>query len=563
MRHPWERARQRAASLVLITSVLVVACAPAAPVSPAATAAPAKPAAAPAASPGASPAASPAASPGAAVAPATAPAAVARVKPKGSMTMVLESEPDTIQVKDGGGDNGFLVNANLYDRLTARDWSSGEPKIVGLLAESWSQSQTDPKTWRFKLRQGLTFTNGEPFTADAVVAIVDNVVDPAKPGLQIDEFGLRGSKATKIDDSTVDITTAVPDAIFPSRIGKMGIPAPKWAASAPKDSSLTAAVGSGPYKLVEFVKGSHFLLKANEDYWGPNKPTIAEIKIVFRNEAAVRASMLQTGEVQLATLLTPEQAKQVPATVIELSGESVGIRINHEHPVLKDLRVRQAINMAFDRKSMIDSLYGNVAEPLNGMMVRKGSLGWNPNLQEYPYDPAKAKQLVQEAGAVGQSLTLISRNGLFPRVDEVTELFANQVNQTGLKVSVQSLEVGQWRAINRQVKPGEARSDLHLAALSDPVLDSSRVFLNYYQCGGAIALWCDQEWTAKFNNVLGLGGDARAKGFQELWATAYEQNVYIPLFGLNFIHGISPKFHWDPAKRSDQIRDFTQWRLDE
>ena len=87
-------------------------------------------------------------------------------------------------------------------------------------------------------------------------------------------------------------------------------------------------------------------------------------------------------------------------------------------------------------------------------MVRKTSFGWNPNLKEYPYDPAKAKQLVQEAGAVGQPLELISRNGVFPRVDEVTELFANQVSQTGLKVTVQSLEVGQWRTVNAQVKPG-------------------------------------------------------------------------------------------------------------
>ena len=60
-----------------------------------------------------------------------------------------------------------------------------------------------------------------------------------------------------------------------------------------------------------------------------------------------------------------------------------------------------------------------------------------------------------------------------------------------------------------------------------------------------------------------MSGDARAKGFQELWATAYDQNVFIPLFGLNFIHGISPKFHWDPTKRNDLVRDFTQWTLDD
>ena len=554
--HPWERVRRSAASMVLISGLLAGACAPAPVAPPAAPAAPAKPAA-PAASSGAGPVASPAA----AGAPATA--AGAKVQAKGSMAMVIETDPDTILPKDATTDNASFVLGNVYDQLTARDWSSGEPKVVGELAESFSQSQTDPKTWRFKLRQGLTFSNGEPFTADAVMTMVNSVVDPAKPGLGIDEFGLSGASATKTDEFTVDITTREADAIFPSRLVRMSIPAPRWLSSLPKDIAPTAAVGTGPYQLTEYTRASHFLLKANENYWGPNKPTIAEIKIVFRNEAGVRASMLQAGEVQLATLLTPEAAKQAPASLIELTGESVGIRTNPEHPVLKDLRVRQALNLAIDRKSMIDSLYGPVAEPLNGMMVRKSSLGWNPNLKEYAYDPAKAKQLVQEAGAVGQPIELISRNGIVPRIDEVTELFANQVNQTGLKLTVRSLEVGQWRTINRQVKPGDQRSDLHLTAASDPVLDSSRTMNSYFRCGGVQAAWCDEEWTAKFNNVLGLSGEARSKGFQELWQVAYDQNVWIPLFGLNFVHGISPKLHWGKYPRYDLVRDFTEWTLDD
>jgi peptide/nickel transport system substrate-binding protein len=552
VRHPWERAWRNAAQLVLISGILAVACAPAAS---APTAAPAKPAEAVKPSEAAKPAA-PAAP---AAAPAASPAGVAQVKPKGSITMVIEAEPDTILPKDGSTDNANFVMYNVYDQLVSR---TTDNKLVGRLAESFEQSQTDPKTWRFKLRQGLKFINGEPFTADAVVALVDSIVDPAKPGLSIETFGLSGAKATKIDEYTVDITTGTADAIFPSRIVKMPIPAPQWLATNAKDSSVTEAVGNGPYKLAEYTRGSHFLLKANEDYWGPTKPKIAEIKIIFRNEAAVRASMLQAGEVQLATLLTPEAAKQMPASLIELTGESVGIKINMEHPVLQDLRVRQAINMAFDRKSMIDSLYGEVAEPLNGMLVRKSSFGWNPNLKDYPYDPAKAKQLMQEAGAVGQSITLISRNGVVPRVDEVTELFANQVSQTGLKVTVQSMEISQWRTANRQVKSGEPRPDLLLTSSSDPVLDSSRTFLAYFQCGGVMSLWCDQEWTAKLNNVLGLTGEPRSRGLQDLWVTARDQNVVIPLFGLNFIHGLSPKLHWGEPRR-DLLRIFSEWTLDD
>jgi peptide/nickel transport system substrate-binding protein len=551
---------------------LLTACAPQAPSAPPPSSATAKPAeaakpAAPAATtaPAAAAPVKPAeaqqpAAPTQAAPAATAKPAEAKVQPKGSFTMVIETDPDTIQPKDGTTDNAMFVVGNVYDALTARDWSSGEPKIVGRLAESFSQ-QPDPRTWRFKLRPGLRFVNGEPVNADAVVHMVTYVTDKEKPGLAIDEFGLSGATATKVDDLTVDITTRTPDAFFPSRAVRMSIPAPQWLKNSPQDAAIREAVGSGPYKLVEYVRGSHFLLRANEEYWNTPKPTIAEIKIVFRNEAVVRASMLQAGEVQLATLLTTDDAKKVPASMIELTGESVGIRMNPEHPVLKDLRVRQAINMSIDRKSMIDSLYGDVAEHLNGMMVRKTSLGWNPNLKEYPFDLAKAKQLVQEAGAAGQSLELISRNGVVPRVGEVNELVADQVSQTGLKVTVKSLEVGQWRTLMRQLKPGENRSDLHLTSVSDPVLDSSRALINYFQCGGVSSAWCDQAWTEKFTQVLGMSGDARAKGFQELWATAYEQNVFIPLFGLNFIHGISPKLHWGP-KRQDLIRSFAEWALD-
>ena len=96
--------------------------------------------------------------------------------------------------------------------------------------------------------------------------------------------------------------------------------------------------------------------------------------------------------------------------------------------------------------------------------------------------------------------------------------------------------------------------------MSDPVLDSSRALQNYYVCGGVSAHWCDQAWTDKYTQVLGMTGEARVKGFQELWATAYDQNVFIPLFGLNFIHGMSPKLKWGPV-RQDLIRNFADWTL--
>src|SRR4051812_35536308 len=144
-----------AISLTVLPS-LVLACAPAQPAAPSAPApaAPAAPAAAKPAAPGAAPAASP----------ATAPAAPAAAKPSGpatgSITVVIEAEPNTLLTKDSTTNNGQLVVDNIYDSLTRFD---PQGKLVGQLAESWSR--VDPTTWRFKLRQGVKFTNGEAFNA--------------------------------------------------------------------------------------------------------------------------------------------------------------------------------------------------------------------------------------------------------------------------------------------------------------------------------------------------------------------------------------------------------------
>jgi peptide/nickel transport system substrate-binding protein len=536
---------------------LGAACAPAPPAAPAAQPTSAPPAAQPTTATKPAADAKPAAQATSAPPAAQPTTAAAVAKPKSSITIVLESEPDTILPKDATTDNAMFVMANVYSALTYRqfDQLGQPPKIVPHLAESFDQSQSDPKTWRFKLRKGVKFHNGEPFNADAVVTTINAALDQSKPGLGLDAWGLTGGGVAKVDDYTVDIATKAPDAILPNRLAILGIAAPGWLTSSPKDGPVETAVGAGPYKLVEYGRASHFLLQADENYWGPTKPTIGEIKLVFRNEANVRSSMLRAGEAQLATLVTPEDAKQLPATFIEQTGESVGIKINPEHPLLKDLRVRQAINMSIDRDTMISSLYGDVAEHLNGMMVRKSSLGWNPNLKEYPFDLDKAKQLMKDAGGVGQSIELISRNNVVPRVGEVNELVADQISQTGLKVTIKSLEIGQWRIANQSVKPGDTRPDLLLTSVSDPVLDWSRALIYYFSCGGVDSEFCDQAFTDKLTTTLGLTGDARVKGFQELWQTVHDQNLFISLFGLNFVHGLTSKLHWNkPRQYADPAR---------
>jgi len=509
---------------------------PTEPAKPAAPAATTAPAAAAAAKPTEAPKP-------AAAAPATvAPAAAQPVAATGQITMVIEAEPNTIVTKDSTTNNGQMVVDNIYDHLTARDNASN--KMVPKLAESWSRVQ--PTVWRFVLRKDVKFSNGEPFNADAVVVAVDDLNDPQKPGLGASDYG-SPQKATKVDEYTVDLTTATPDPILPEKLNHFGIPAPGWLKSATPEQRATQAVGSAPYLLAEMVKGQHLIFKANPTYWGPNKAKIAEIKMVFRTEQSVRGSMLMAGEADLAYNIPAEQLDKVPRGIIEQSQESPMFRINAEHPVMKDVRVREAITIGIDNGGMAKSLYPEgIAIQSNGQMIRKGTVGWNPNLKPYPYDPEKAKALMKEAGAVGTPVEFLARPGQFPRASEVSELIIQSLNDMGFKATVRFLESAASTEALRSVKPDQKRPDLQMTSTSSPTLDSSRPFDLYYMCGGRNHIGCDEEWDRQYTEAKQLTGDARDKAFQDLWAYAYDKYWYVPLFGLNWAHGASNRLVWEP-----------------
>jgi peptide/nickel transport system substrate-binding protein len=560
-RPPERRTRRTSFSLGILTSLLL-ACAPAA--APAATSVPA-PAAAPAAPAPAQPAASPAsasapasAAPAAATSPvaATAPGGAA-VQPRGQIVVVDEAEPSTLLPKDGCENIGYMVLDNVYDTLTTRDYSSGQPKLIGKLAESWAR-QNDT-TWRFKLRQGITFSNGEPFSADAVVARVKDLANPAAPGRCLAEFGTL-SNAQKVDDYTVDVMTGDPDPILPVRLLRLGIPAPRWLTTSSPDVLSSSAVGSGPYLLSEWQRGVQLTMKANPNYWGNPKPTIAEVKLLGRTEPAVRANMVQAGEVQLAYLVPPELKGQLPQALIESTPEAITLRFNTDQAILKDVHVRQAIAEAVDTRGISNGLYPGYSEPLDGQTTRKGSVGYNPELKPYPFNPAEARKLVQEAGATGQQLELFSRPGFFPKSDELGELVANQIGtNAGIKVIIHNLEAAQFREVQYAVKPGQPRSDLLITSVSNQVLDSSRALDSYYRCGARFAMFCDDAFTQKYTAASQLTDDARDKAFREVWAYAYDKYWYLPLVGIDYIHGAATNLKWKP--RSDGLVLFAEMSL--
>jgi len=465
----------------------------------------------------------------------------------GVLTIAVPAEPESLTPRNGCSYAAQFIADNIYERLTRRQ---PDGSIGGWLAESYEQ--LDPLTWRFTLKQGVSFTNGEPFNADAVVAGVKYYLDPNIPSRCVGDFVTLAS-AEKVDDYTVDVKTSKPDPILPAGFGlRFFVMPPQWLTNTPDTESATTAVGTGPYKLTEWEKGSRLTLEANPDYWGPT-PAVKTIRLLPRTEGQVRADMVRTGEADIAINLTHSAASEMPKTIVEPTTEAVLIRLNTQNPILSDANVRKAIALSIDTKTIVEALFPGVSSQLNGQIARKSALGYNPELTDYPYDPAGAAKLVETSGATGKSLDFTIRTDLLPNVGELAEALQAMIEQSGLKINLVNLDAAPWRDALYARKEGQQRTDMLISAASNVQFDSSRLINNYFGLG--LFSHADSEaFQAKMNEVAAMSGEARVKGYQKLWKEIHDNYWVIPIFGIDYIHGLAERVDWQP--RTDGFIDF-------
>ncbi len=457
----------------------------------------------------------------------------------GTLTVAIGAEPATMLPRDACRYETNFITDNIYERLTRRN---ADGSVVGWLAESFEQ--TDELTWRFKLRPGISFSNGEALNADAVVETIKYYFNPDVASRCRGDYSTIAS-AAKVDDMTVEIKTKTVDPTIPSRLLKLYIIAPKWLTTTPDEAAATTAMGTGPYIFEEWTKGDHITLKANPNYWGEQKPTIGSVRVVARGEAAVRAAMVQAGEADVAVNISKEQAAPLPKSVTENTTEAVFVRMNVQNPVLSDVNVRKAIAETIDAGTIMEALYPGVSTPLNGQIVRPSALGHNPDLAPYPYKPEEAKALIDAAGAAGKELKLIVRTDLIPNVSELAEAMQGMLEEAGLKVTLVPMEAAPWRDLLFANKEGQERTDLIIISASNIQFDTSRV-MNFYYGTGQFSHSDDAAFQADMDKAAVLSGDERIAAYRKLWADAYDKYWVVPLFGIDYIHGLSARTDWTP-----------------
>lgn len=356
---------------------------------------------------------------------------------EGSVTVVLAEEPDLVEPCMATRSNiGRIVLQNISETLTELD-VRGDEGLKPRLAESWEM--TDDNTWRFHLREGVSFSDGSAFDAEDVKHSFDRA--------QSDQIVCEISRyydgititPTVVDDHTIDFTTDPAQPILPLLLSLLTI--------VPSETPIEFTrepIGTGPYVLTDWTPGQSITLTRRDDYWG-DAPAVETAEYVFRTDAAVRAAMVETGEADIAPSISAIDAT-TDLDHAYPNSETTYLRIDHSVPPLSDKRVREALNIAIDREAFIGTILPEGADIATAINVPT-TLGWNPDTEAWPYDPERARQLLEEAAADGvpvdTEILLVGRTGNFPGATEFYEAITSMLNEAGFNVKLQMVEVAE------------------------------------------------------------------------------------------------------------------------
>ena len=307
------------------------------------------------------------------------------------------------------------------------------------LTQSWTL-EDDARAWTFNLRTDVSFHNGDTLKAWDVVATLERARDPGMAG-ELGTQGLYqsylGSAAIEpLDEHTVRVVTPEPMADLLDLLVEIPIVPPSALAGLPD-----AAVGSGPYRLVE-ASDDCIVMEAFEEYWG-GRPPVEKLYWRAEPDVQLRVAALLAGEADLITEVSPEGCRTLKgtsqATVVELeSCVCTVFMCNIRSGVCANRRVRQALNYALDVPAIIERVMSGAARPLNGPLTPM-HFGHDPATRAYPYDPVRARALLAEAGyADGLQLVLDIPTILPNEAPRLAQLMAEQYARVGITTEVKA-----------------------------------------------------------------------------------------------------------------------------
>lgn len=387
-----------------------------------------------------------------------------------SIVVAQDVPPRMMNPHGDDSDAGLQYMANFFDGLLQRKGPEGT--LAPALAVRWEHP--DLLTWKFYLRKGVKFHNGNPFNADDVKFSFERLSNP-----EVSEFLNTGKSIDSIeiiDDYTVAIKTKQPIPWFANNMHQIFIMDKESTEARDPGDVMVRPIGTGAYKLVEWVKGSYVRMEANEDYW-EGAPPIKNVEIRPITESSTRFAALVSGQVDIVTGIPVELYENVVKNpklqvISRPARRSIFLALgNKPGSPMADIRVRKAIYMAINENEIIEKIMRKHAA-LAAQVPDPPTIGYNPDIKRLPYDPEMSKKLLKEAGYEnGFTVTLTGPNDRYVQDEKIAEAVAKYLAKVNITAK---LDVKPKSIFFPQVARGEL--EFYLIGWFDGTFDMGRTY---------------------------------------------------------------------------------------
>lgn len=477
------------------------------------------------------------------------------------LRVALEEDPDYTDVQKTTDDYG--VPLNIFDRLVeAVTVSPGKSEIVPGLAKSWDVSD-DGLVYVFHLRDDVKFHNGEKFKADDVLYTFDRMLEPKTKALNTDFLDMiegarermdgevdsvKGLKV--IDDYTIEITLAAPYAPF---LANLATPAGsvynrKATTEAGEEFGIDPkkTIGTGPFKMKSWELNDAIVLEANTEYF-KGRPDLDEIHFKILPDPETQRMLFETGELDVfdcdnARSQIPYFEEHEKWSKNIVSGPRVGVYyycINESIKPFDDVRVRKALQLLIDRKTLLEKMYYGKGIVANGIMP-PGLAGYNPDLEEIPYDVEKAKDLLAQAGysnGFEMEIAQITDSSSSLKINEAVQAMFKEV---GIEVTIKQMDSATFYATRK-----EGKLPMYYASWSADFNDPDNFIYTFFQPDNSKNRsfnYNNPEVAKKLEKARGMvNQEERYKLYQDLEKIIVgEDAAWIPLFSLEHLFVVQP-----------------------
>ena len=431
----------------------------------------------------------------------------------------------------------------IYDTLTLVN-EQGE--VVPQIATSWDR--IDDLTWTFDIRSNAAFSNGEPVNAATVVAMVDAFErDDFIPFSLPREFDfIAGARA--LDDDTVEITTTAPHALLPRYMSFFYVVPPKHLAANGAAGLASNPIGTGPY-IVEDWLAERVMLRANTESW--RAPKIDRVEALVLTQATTRRQALESGRIDVAISLGPDDEPRLSAQGLRLHARNpvrisvIAMNTMVDGTPFADVRVRQAMNYAVDMQAITEALIGGYVEPAS-QPTPENAIGFDPTLAPYPYDPDKARALLNDAGmADGFDVIFEVVTGANSSTDAVMQQVAADLARVNVRVEVRPILYSQ--VVARMTQGGWDGHMFSVDFATGPTMDGLRPF-RLHSCTWSAPWYCDPIAEALYQEAKITADEATRVDLTRQVIKRYrDQASSILLFPILGLDGLGPRVKtWAP-----------------